>query len=134
MAAILVIDAYDGFREAMSYCLPQFGHVALVAVDREEALRIAKENEVDIVLLDLGYRQQTGFLVCAALKRHERLKETPVILMGDTVTTGARERAQACGAETMIAKPIEWPEFLALVDRLAPPATTRTPDDSRTDL
>lgn len=134
MAAILVIDAYDGFREAMSYCLPQFGHAALVAADREAALRIAQENGLDVVLLDAGYRQETGFLVCAALKRHEQFKTIPMILMGDTVTAESRKRAQACGAETMIAKPIEWPEFLALIDRLVPPATTRVPDDSRRDF
>lgn len=119
MAVILVIDDYDGFREAMAYCLPKFGHVAWVTADREAGLRLAGEGRVDLVLLDVGYRQ-TGFAGCAALKRHARLKATPVVLMGDIVTSDMRVRARACGAEAMVVKPIEWPEFLALIERLVP--------------
>lgn len=131
MAAILVIDHYDGFRDAMSYCLPQFGHAALLAADREAALRIADEHAVDVVLLDLGYRQQTGFLVCAALKRHARLSATPVILMGDLVTPESRLRAVEVGAEAMVEKPLDWPEFLELIDRLVLPTPSLGGEEAR---
>ncbi len=120
MASILVIDDYDGFREAMSYCLPRFGHSALVAADREAGLRLAATTAVDLVLLDIGYRKHEGFATCEAFKRNAALLRIPVVLMADVVNADLLARARALGAETVMAKPINWTEFLALLARLVP--------------
>lgn len=120
MAVILVIDDYDGFREAMAYCLPRFGHSALVAADGAAGLRLAASTPVDLVLLSIGYREQSGFAACGAFKRDEKLRRIPVVLMADTVNAEMLARARAVGAEQMVTKPIEWQAFLALLARIAP--------------
>lgn len=120
MAVVLVIDPYEGFREAMSYCLPRFGHSAMVAANGEVALKVASATSVDLVLIDIGHRWPVGFATCEAFKRDVRLQRIPIVLMADVVTPDLRVRSRAAGAEEVVVKPIPWREFLPLLARLAP--------------
>ncbi len=118
MAVVLVIDGYEGFREAMSYCVPRFGHSVLVAADGEAGLTIAGETTVDLVLLAVGGGDDKGYATCEAFKRDERVRRIPIVLTAATLDRDVLVKARAAGAEEVMRKPIDWSEFLALVARI----------------
>ncbi|HYP15870.1 MAG TPA: response regulator [Opitutus sp.] len=118
MATILVIDEYPGFHEAMAYCLPKFGHCLLSAPDAAAGKILALEKRPDLILIDAG-RSGQGFSLCAALGKDEALQTLPRIIMTTQVTQIASAKARAVGADAILSKPFDWPEFLELVERLA---------------
>jgi CheY-like chemotaxis protein len=120
MAVVLVIDPYPAFCEAMEYCLPKFGHVALTAGSAECGLKLAEERNVDLVLVDMDYPRMRGLGICAAIRRDPRLKHLPVVLMLDRVTSEWVARLPGIGADAVMPKPFEWADFLRLLARWAP--------------
>jgi CheY-like chemotaxis protein len=122
MAVVLVIDPYRAFCEAMEYCLPKFGHVAVTAGNVDGGLELAVKRNVDLVLVDMEYPRMRGIGTCAAIKRHAHLKHLPVVLMLDRVTPEWVARTRVIGADALMPKPFEWADFLRLLARLAPAA------------
>lgn len=120
MATILVIHDYEAFREAIAYCLPKFGHEAIVVADHAAGVRVALRRPVDMVLTDTGGTNGAGFAICSAFKSDERLRHLPFLLMVDQVTPAVVAQARAVGAECVLPKIFEWPVFLDAVARLLP--------------
>lgn len=126
MAAILVIDDYEGFRQAMAYCLPKFGHAVLTAATTAVGAALAREHEVELVLLDAGYPPWPGLAECAVFKGVPELSRLPVVLLSDGVSAELERRARAAGADAVLGKPIEWAELMRLVATLVPERESRT--------
>ena len=77
------------------------GHTPLEAADGDAGLRVALENEVDLVLLDVVMPKQDGIAVLAQIRK-ERLT-LPVIMLtargteADRVREPVRRRGRLCG-------------------------------------
>ena len=127
MSCVLIVDEYEPFREAMEFCLPRFGHEAVAARDVGEALRIAADHAIDVVLLDGGARWLSGLAVCERLKRDRRFERVPVVVMVAVVSPEMRDRARAVGAAEVIPKPFAWPDLLAALGRHAPAVGNAAP-------
>jgi len=63
---------------------------------------------------------QDGCEICAFVKGHPRLGETPVLLISGIVTDSVRERAAQVGADDVLLKPFAADELLKRLDQLLP--------------
>ncbi|MEA1885405.1 MAG: diguanylate cyclase [Thermotogota bacterium] len=77
----------------------------LVAKSGEEALKIAKENKPDLILLDVMMPGMNGFEVCKELKKNEELKNVPVIFVTALNNSGNESEGLNLGAVDYIRKP-----------------------------
>jgi DNA-binding response OmpR family regulator len=80
------------------------GFKVVSALDGEKALRLAKKELPDIILLDLLLPKKSGFDVLAELKRDEQTKAIPVIVL---TNLGQKEDIDKCfklGAEDYLIK------------------------------
>ncbi|HWL16966.1 MAG TPA: response regulator [Opitutus sp.] len=118
MATLLVIDANAGFREALAYCLPSFGHRVVAVEDVESARRAEAGDKVDLVLIDAGLGTGQGLASCLALRRDPKLGRLPILLLAWEVTPTLREQARLVGANGIAPKLFEWPDLLGVIDRL----------------
>jgi DNA-binding response OmpR family regulator len=113
---ILVVDDEPAMVGALGALLGQAGHRIVAAYDGDEALRRFREDEPDLVLLDLAMPGLDGATVC------QRIRETsdvPVV-----VVSGERDRAATVelldlGADDYIRKPFRADELLARVRAVA---------------
>ncbi|HWA87612.1 MAG TPA: response regulator [Opitutus sp.] len=121
MSCVLVIDEYEPFRQTMEFCLPRFGYAALTARDADEAIRMGAERAIDIVLLDVGWRWVSGFVICEKLKREAKFERVPVVILSAIVNAAMEERARAAGAVEIVAKPFSWPDLLKVLAQHALP-------------
>ncbi len=102
---ILVAEDDDGIADSLLEILSDEGHEVLRAVDGAQALRMAREEHVDLVLLDLSMPEMDGFAVCRAIRADDHLKHLPVLMLTahnreDDVVAGF-----AAGATDYITKP-----------------------------
>lgn len=79
---ILVVDDEKGMRDSLAACL-RFEYDILLAVDEEEALRIFKEDHLNLslVLLDLSLKGRSNAGAYALLEMKKINRSIPVILM-----------------------------------------------------
>lgn len=94
------------------------GHRVIEAATGTEALAVLAATEVDLVLLDVGLPDMSGFDVCERIKSDPALVR-PVIHLSATAIRGA-DRAQGLtrGADAYLTEPVEPDELLATVTSL----------------
>ncbi|WP_303866282.1 HD domain-containing protein [Acetobacterium wieringae] len=79
-----------------------------------KGIAIAREEDPDVILLDIVMPEMDGFEVCQRLKSDSQTKEIPVVFI--TAIKGDREHrilALESGAEAFLAKPIDESELTA---------------------
>lgn len=84
MATVLVADDDLSVRTVMTLVLKRLGHEVLEAADGEDALALAREHLVELVLTDLLMPRRTGLELAKALASEPRLAQIPVILASAT--------------------------------------------------
>jgi twitching motility two-component system response regulator PilH len=81
MAKVLVVDDVAVDLNRMADIVKALGHVAVSAVDGEEALEKAKSERPDLILLDIVIPKKNGFQVCRELREDPSVASIPVIMV-----------------------------------------------------
>ena len=102
---ILVVSADRTERLTLSRDLESFGHTLAVAETGPQALALAREQPVDVVLLDLTHLETDGYEMMSCLKADEALRGVPVIALTPANDVDSAARAIERGAEDYLAVP-----------------------------
>src|SRR2546427_11246758 len=79
--SILVVEDSKLLRHANQRALTRAGYTVFVACDGEEALRMAREESHDLILLDMMLPKLSGPEVLSALRANPSTAEVPVIVL-----------------------------------------------------
>ena len=101
---ILLAEDDRFLRKAAEATLRQNGFVVLAAVDGEEALRLARAEAPDLVLLDLIMPKVQGFEVLRTLKQDPATAGIPVIVLSNLGQDSDVQRALEAGAAAYLIK------------------------------
>jgi two-component system OmpR family response regulator len=112
MASILLADDDGHIREVVRYALTRAGHAVLEACDGDEALRLACEAPVDLVLLDIVMPGLDGLEVCRRLRARGDL---PVLFLTSRDDEVDRVLGLELGGDDYLTKPFSPRELVARV-------------------
>jgi two-component system chemotaxis response regulator CheY len=102
---VLIVDDHDDTREVYVASLAPFGFDAIAVADYAQACRRALESHPDIVVTRLTLRGADEWQLLQDLKREERTRYIPVVLLTDHDAPALRERAQREGCAAFFVKP-----------------------------
>ena len=103
----LVVDDSEPTRALIARILEQeLGVQSILAGTCEEALRLARQREFDIILLDLLIPGIGGFEVLKAIRAESANTDTPVIILSVLDDRASVERCMALKAHAFITKPV----------------------------
>lgn len=103
------------------------GEFDVVSVSNgDAAVRKFEEVHPDLVLADIYMPGKNGYEVCAAIKKHPELSDTPVVLLAGAFDAFDEGAAKQAGAAAHITKPFEPQALLNLVSSLAPKGSARS--------
>lgn len=112
---ILVAEDQQHVRSLVEYKLRNSGFVVVSVEDGNAALQKAEEIIPDLVLLDVMMPLMTGFEVLGALKKNQKTKDIPILM----VTAQSKEdevlKGLELGADDYITKPFSPNELVARV-------------------
>ncbi len=108
---LLVVEDDAKLARALQRGLQREGYVIDLADTGDEGLSQAKENDYDVVLLDVMLPGRDGFSVCRAMRRSERW--TPVLMLTARDQVSDRIRGLDAGADDYLVKPFDFGELLA---------------------
>jgi chemotaxis protein histidine kinase CheA/CheY-like chemotaxis protein len=102
----LVVDDSRAIREAMTSMLGREGWIVDVAEDGARALQMTRQLRYDLVVTDLEMPELSGFDFIARLRKDERFKTTPIVIITSRANPEHRRRAKDLGVRALVAKPI----------------------------
>jgi DNA-binding response OmpR family regulator len=110
---ILVVEDDRTLREALRYNLVADGYEVVVADDGSEGLISARQDDPDVIILDLMLPTLSGIEVCKALRRDGSV--VPVIILTARDSEMDRIGGLESGADDYVTKPFSMRELLARV-------------------
>ena len=115
MAKILIVEDNPDNMSLVVFLLQSAGHTVLTAMDAEAGLTLARDEQPNLILMDIQLPGMDGLEATALLKRDEATRAIPVIALTALAMKGDEERIRAAGCDGYIAKPMRYQEFLATV-------------------
>lgn len=112
MAEILVCDDDKEIVEAIEIYLTQEGHHILKAYDGEQAIRVLKNNPVDLLIIDVMMPKLDG--IRATLKIREK-NALPIIILSAKSEDADKILGLNVGADDYVTKPFNPLELVARV-------------------
>lgn len=115
-ANILIVDDKPENLDVLSEMLRQCGHKVRPANRGKLALRAAKRQAPDLMLLDIRMPEMDGYEVCRQLKADPELRGIPVIFISALTQAFDKVTAFKCGGVDYISKPFQVEEVVARVE------------------
>ncbi|MBU0703435.1 MAG: response regulator transcription factor [Chloroflexi bacterium] len=110
---ILVVDDDPSIVELVKLYLEREGYRVLVAYDGLEALRLARQQQPDLIVLDLLLPEVDGLDVCRILQIES---DVPIIMLTAKTTEEDRVVGLRLGAHDYVTKPFSPRELVARVE------------------
>ncbi|HEX7472133.1 MAG TPA: response regulator transcription factor [Candidatus Limnocylindrales bacterium] len=110
---VLVVDDEPAMVGVIGAILGGAGHRIVAAYAGAEALRRFREEDPDVVLLDLAMPDLDGALVCREIRA---TSDTPIIIVSGESDVGVTVELLEAGADDFLRKPFRGDELLARVN------------------
>src|SRR5512140_2372976 len=111
-ASILVVDDEKAVTDLLAYNLRKAHYEVLIAADGREALRLARQSNPDLVLLDLMIPEVDGLDVCRELRKNSTVPIIMITARGEEID---RVLGLELGADDYVTKPFSVRELMARI-------------------
>jgi CheY-like chemotaxis protein len=112
---ILVVDDHDDTLRSMKLLLTRLGYEVLAAETMTDALRIAEEEQFDILLSDIGLPDGSGLEL---LKRIRQVRDVPALALSGFGMDEDVERSRDAGFSDHLTKPVSIDRLQAAIAQL----------------
>ena len=115
---VLVVEDEPAIRELVSLHLKLEGFGVLPSGDGAEALRLARTEQFDLIVLDVMLPGLDGVSVLGAIRRDSANRETPILMLTARREESDKVLGLETGADDYLTKPFGVREFVARVRAL----------------
>lgn len=112
MKKILVVEDDQTLLEVLRYNLSKEGYKVLAATGGVQALEVARQEEPDLIVLDIMLPDLDGFEVCRILRKE---MGTPMLMLTAKVGEADKIMGLELGADDYMTKPFNLRELLARI-------------------
>lgn len=115
---ILLVEDNPDNRLLIHMVLKRFIREDITLIDAEDGevgLRLAFENQPDLILMDLKMPKMDGFEAIQKLKSDPATKDIPVLVLSAQAMEEDALHAMSAGASGFLSKPIDIPTFIETV-------------------
>lgn len=110
---ILIVDDEEHIRELIKFNLENNGYKTICAADGIEALKMAKKEMPQLILLDLMLPGMDGYDVCKEIRKDNSISNTPVIMITAKSEELDKILGLELGADDYLTKPFSIRELIA---------------------
>ena len=118
---ILAVDDSVTMLQTISLSLEKEGYKVITASDGIEGLNVLKGGEkFDVIITDVNMPNMDGIALTAEIRKLEKYKFTPVIVLTTESQVGKKEDGKQAGATGWIVKPFKPEQLVSVVRRVSP--------------
>ena len=105
-AKIMIVEDDKLSMTLINDILEGYGYSIIQARGGEEAVRIAYQERLDLILLDIGLPDLSGIDVTRILKDDDDLNKIPIVAVTAFAMPGDEQKILQAGADFYVSKPI----------------------------
>ena len=114
---ILIVEDNELNMKLLHDVLEAHGYATITTREGATALALARDNQPDLILMDLQLPDISGLDAVRQLKEHAETRGIPVVAVTAFAMVGDERKALMGGCDGYVAKPIVLRDFLDLVER-----------------
>lgn len=114
---ILVVDDQESNRELLSTILIHLGYRVIEAADGLEAVKLARRECPDLIIMDLSMPVIDGFGALRLLRDVPQIREVPVVACTAHDTSTHKHQALSVGFNEFLAKPIDFRKLSGVLNQ-----------------
>lgn len=118
MSRILLVEDNEMNRDMLSRRLTRRGFEVVIAVNGQEGVEMTRQENPDIVLMDMSLPVLDGWEATRRLKKDDGTKHIPIIALTAHAMAGDREKTLEAGCDDYDTKPIEFARLLDKINAL----------------
>lgn len=126
-ATILIADDSSDIRTIMRYLLNDLGFAVVEAADGNQAVRLARQCQPALILLDLCMPGIDGWEVATRLRADPALEEVPILAMTAYDVSAAIRAALHAGCQQVVTKPFDLHDMTRQITALMSPRSMLAP-------
>ena len=115
---ILIVEDDPRSLKMIQMTLRSYGYSLLEATDGEEALKVARNDKPDLIIMDLRLPKVSGLEVTRQLRQMSDFNHIAIIAITAYAMKGDKEKAISAGCDAYLAKPINTRELPKLVTEM----------------
>jgi len=115
---VLICDDEAHIRESIRYAVSKEGYTYDMVSDGLSAYETAIANKPDLIILDVGMPEMTGFEVCAKIRKIDNMKKTKILILTAFGQSTDKNKAYQSGADDFMTKPFSPRELRAKICEL----------------
>ena len=115
---ILLIDDHQTVFRLLEAIVRIKGYTLIYAESGQQGIVMARQEQPDLILLDVMMPDIDGFKVCQYLKENEDTKDIPIMFLTARGADGDLETGRKVGADGFMTKPFKTIEVLKQIERL----------------
>jgi CheY-like chemotaxis protein len=115
---VLLVEDHEEIWDFLSRRLQRRGHVVSIATDGQAGIDRARDEQPEIVLMDMNLPVMDGWTAARTLKADPATSNIPIIALTAHAMSGDREKALAAGCDDYHPKPVEFARLLEQMDTL----------------
>jgi len=115
--AVLLVDDEPICLQMLTSTLSNADYQLICATSAADALRLARDHNPHLILLDVMMPEMDGFTLCQQLRSQPATKDLPIIFLSSLEDPTDRARGLDLGAVDFITKPFEPVEVRARIRR-----------------
>ena len=121
---VLVVEDSPVIQRLIEICLRPAGFDVVLAGEGVTALEMANDLEIDLVLLDVGLPDISGWDVLSTLRSREKTRDVTVLMLTGDGQEETERKADDLGADAFLTKPFRPYDLREVCLRMVgPPAT-----------
>ena len=125
-SVVLAVESDPRTADIMRNILQADGYTVIVVPDAQQALEILRTTLPAVFLAEVEGDEMTGHDLCLIIKRNDRLRRVPVILLTRSAQPADYSASHQLGAVVCMAKPFKPERLLHVVRLVAPPPSQRS--------
>jgi two-component system cell cycle response regulator DivK len=118
MAKLLLVEDNEMNRDMLSRRLSKRGYDVTLAVDGQQGVDAANDQQPDLILLDMSLPVLDGWAAAELLKSDPVTSAIPIIALTAHALAGDREKALEAGCDDYDTKPVELTRLLDKIEAL----------------
>jgi len=119
---VMIIDDSNTIRRSAEIFLVQAGCQVVLAEDGFDALAKIADHQPDIIFCDIMMPRLDGYQTCSLIKKNQRFRSTPVIMLSSKDGLFDRARGRMVGSDQYLTKPFSKDSLLQTVATFVPPS------------
>ena len=114
----LVVDDVSDVIDMLSVLLTHAGYDVSTASRAQDAIALAREQQFDVIISDIGMPEMNGYQLAEALRTLPGYETVPMVAVTGYSMFDDRNRSLTAGFNEHVTKPIDPRAFLELIEQL----------------